>query len=496
MARWAATRPPVVWLAVSGLAYALLFYLAFGNRYSLMTIGPKAGATIASLNKLAPEGFWLYVGSFAAAFSLYGCGYGFGVRRADGRGMWAVVIGGGALLCAVMLPMYATDAADIYDYIIRGRLSAIYGLNPLQATPRAVPDDPFFELAGWKNVPSAYGPAWEALAAVAARLAGDDHLTNVLVFKGIAVVGHALTAMLVALTLRVLAPRRALIGVFLFTWNPLIVYMTAGRGHNDIWLAATTVLGLYCMVKRWYVGGIGAATLGALIKFIPALYVPLFALIALRDLPNVRARIRFVILSAMVSGALAVVLYGPYWFGLETLRAGRRTAMYTGSAPTVLRQLLAPILDGKNGDSWTTETPITNALLANATLILFGACYVGVLWAAYQQRDPYSVIQAVVVMLFAYLLVASLWLMSWYVVWVLPAAALLPDGALRRYALIFSYAVTWQTPIYQYVTLRYTGFAPIPWRDLIPISFYLLPGYGLIAWFWLRAWARRGGNHA
>src|SRR6185436_714011 len=146
-----------------------------------------------------------------------------------------------------LLPMYTVDAADVYDYIIRGRMSSVYGLNPLHDPPNKVQEDPFFEFTGWKTVPSAYGPAWEALANVVTRLAGDDPYANVIAFKLVSLAGYALTALLIALTLGVLAPRRRLLGVYLFAWNPLVIYISAGNAHHDTLMTACMMLSLYCL---------------------------------------------------------------------------------------------------------------------------------------------------------------------------------------------------------------------------------------------------------
>jgi hypothetical protein len=50
----------------------------------------------------------------------------------------------------------------------------------------------------------------------------DDRNTNVIVFfKFVSVVGYGLIGLLIGLTLRRVAPRRTLTGVYLFLWNPL-----------------------------------------------------------------------------------------------------------------------------------------------------------------------------------------------------------------------------------------------------------------------------------
>src|SRR5258708_10926313 len=52
---------------------------------------------------------------------------------------------------------------------------------------------------------------------------------------------------------------------------------------------------------------------------------------------------------------------------------------------------------------------------------------------------------------------------------------------MRRLTLLLSYLVSWQTFLYNYVTLRPGNWAPLPWRDLIPVAVGVGGGGGFIA---------------
>lgn len=502
--RW----PSWVVLAVCGVLMTLVLHLAWGARFPLSLYWSKAWQSIGTLNFFSPEGALIYILGFGVPFGLYWFGWRFGLRRpADelveesgaspaGRARrWLAVIGFAAAMNAVLLPMYPSDAADVYDYIVRGRMTAYHSLNPLRDVPREVEADPFYRFAAWRDVPSAYGGAWEILAAAVVRVAGNDNITNVIAFKLVAILGAALTSLFIGLTLRRLAPRRALTGVYLFAWNPLVVYMAAGRAHNDTLMTACIALSIYLLSRRWFVGATLAALLGALIKFIPILLIPFIGIAALRGL-DWRARARYVALSAILGAALVGICYGPFWFGLETLRAERRAGMYTGSVATIIRQTLAPSMDGKSGETWTQDTPNVNGLLSTVTLGLFALFYLTQLWCVWRDSSPLSMARATAVMLLFYLLVAALWFQSWYVIWPLALVALLDDAPLRRFVLWFSYLVTWQTLLYNYVTLRPGQLAPLPWRDLVPIAGYMLPAWALVGWYWGAFLLRRAARTA
>ncbi|MEP7286611.1 MAG: glycosyltransferase family 39 protein [Chloroflexota bacterium] len=480
------------WLIISGLLMSVIFHMAFATRYSLSNDADKPLQSIATLNNFSADGAFLYVAGFAALFGLYWLAMRYGMRPPT-QTQWLLVGVFALSFNILLLPMYPADAADIYDYILRGRMSATYKLNPMVDTPNEIATDPFYDFAAptWHNSPSAYGPAWEMLAAVGSRITGDENIPNVIIFKLISVIGYALTALFIGLTLRFVAPRRALVGVTLFAWNPLVVYMTAGTGHNDAVMTACIALSIYCLMRRWYVGSTVAAVLGALVKFIPILLVPIIAIVALRQLRG-STRLRYLALSALLCTVLVVSIYGPFWNGMSTLGIDRRTGLYTGSVETLARQTLGPLLDGQIGSP--SQTPNTNQVITLAVLVLFGAFYVNQLWRIYSASlaaDPVYPVRTIAYVLLFYLLVTCTWFQPWYVLWVVPLAALLDNTPLRRLIVYYSYFATWQSFLYNYVTLRPSGFAPLPWRDLLPIAVVQFTAWACVIFNIFSTWARR-----
>jgi hypothetical protein len=479
--RAAINVPTAVLLAVGGLLMALIYYVAFTRRYDLATYGRLPNQSIAALNNMAPEGALIYALSFLALFALYWLVMR-RLLRPPTRLHWLLIVGFAVLFNAVLLPMYPADAADIYDNIIRGRISAVYGLNPFHNVPSQIRNDPFFYLSAWHDVPSAYGPAWEAIASLTSRVVGNDYMANVVGFKIVGVLGYLLTALFIGLTLREIAPRRLMLGVYLYAWNPFVVYLTGSGGHNDTVMTALMLLSVYCLVRRWYAASTLSALLGALVKFIPVLMIPIIAVVALRELRG-SARVRYVVVTAVAGALLLVASYGPYWTGLQTLSIERRGSMYTGSAATLLRQFLSPVYDGRLDEAF--NTPNTNTLLQRIALALLAVFSITQVIDVWESRDRLQPIRAITAILLFYLLVSCLWFQSWYLAWVIPLAALLDNNPTRRLILYFSYTVTWQPLVYNYVTLRPDGWAAIPWRDLVPIAVVMGPIWGYAIWIWL-----------
>lgn len=491
-------RMNFVGLVLCGLVIGLSFHVAFASRYSLDQYGHRHRQSVGTLTYFSNEGAYWFIGGTALLFAAYALGYRFIAQSTAssspsyGRRYLALIIIGGIAFNFILLPMYPVDASDIYDNIIRGRMSALYGLNPFVDVPNEISEDEFYLYASWRVTPSAYGPAWELLAHGTSALVSDSSRDQqVLAYKLIVVAGYGLTALFIGLILHQIAPRRLLTGTYLFMWNPLVLYMTAGTGHNDALMAACMAFALYCLSRRWYVAATLGATLGTLVKFIPALLIPIIAILALRDL-DMRRRVRYVLLSAVLCGGLSVALYAPYWFGWDTLRLSRRSVMYTGSVAAVARQWLMPYLDGISDLSKTgRHTPQTSGFLANGTLLFFGLFYLAQLIILWRKRDPVTPLRVAARIIMFYLLVVSLWFHAWYAVWLIALVALLEDTPVRRVALVFSYLVTWQAFLVNYFTIQPQQGIRQPWLDLVPVSIYMGYAWSYTGWYQIDSWLRR-----
>ena len=325
-----------------GITSALLWWLIFERPLSLAQYGDLNWQSLGTITQLStPQGILMSVG-FAALFGLYWLGSRF--LKAGSRMQLAIVMGFALLFNVILVFMYPVDAADVYDNIIRGRMSAVYGLNPFAQTPQAVPDDPFYRYAIWRDVPTAYGPAWEMLTNLTTRLIGDDYTLNVIAYKLLTVIGLLITALLIWLTLRIVAPERAVMGAYLFAWNPLLVYSSGQGGHNDTLMAACIALSVLCLARRRYTLATYAATLGFLVKFIPALLIPVILIATWRNLRSA-ARLRSIAASLIGCVVIAALGYAPYWSGPNTLRLDRLGGMFTGSLAVVIRSILSLQID-------------------------------------------------------------------------------------------------------------------------------------------------------
>jgi hypothetical protein len=334
---------------------------------------------------------WLFLGLLAAAFVAYVCGLV--LTRGSPPRIGAVA----AIACAVQLVplgaplLLSTDAWAYWDY---GRIAAVHGANPYRSQPDDFPGDPAFGFVGtdWRDSTTVYGPAFTLASEPLARAAGSSSDAAAWIYKSLAAI-----AVLAAAALAARLSRRTALALAFVGWNPLLAVHFAGGGHNDAWLVLLVVGALAAgATGRRQLAGVCWAV-GAFVKWVPLVLLPLRALEA-------RAQGRRVghagfAIAAAVGAGLAFARYGTGWlhaFGPLARNANHETRW---ALPHRLEQLGVP-----HG--------VSIALFALA----FAAVYA---WLA---RDAWRGHARLGVATCAMLL-ASPYLVAWYVVWALPLAA-------------------------------------------------------------------------
>ncbi len=543
--------------ALSVMVYALFFVRPF----SLITYADRTLLDLYKLSKDLPADawgprWWLIVG-FTLQAILYWLGWRL-TQQVHGRNAWIAVLAGSLGSLIVLLWMYPIGAADIFDNIFHGRIWGIYAKSPFAWVIDNFPDDPFFYYTAWRKFPSAYGPLWEMMTALLARLAGDGFYANVFAFKLFNLLFFAVAIAAVADILRQIAPERALAGTLLLAWNPLILYETFANGHNDIAMSVWIVVAVWLLLKSGEVGetrrggdqergrggeegqaqfairnsqfailAILALVIGMLIKFIPVLLIPVVGLIILRRLPDWRSRIWFVVVTVGLSLLLIAIAYYPVWQGLETLGLTRRQRLLTASLPTIAYSLLhtsfgndvvfmisrsAALATGFFAlwQAWRASTPpqpspekgegadVGNTgvlgMSDNNAPFRFREGGQGV------RSDVESFARASFTILIFYLLFACPWFESWYAIWPLTIAALLPPGHAARLAALFGLVVVGKRLLIEPIWLWTWPLPPRDWRELrLSLAMLIIPWtYLLFALFdglWKQSQKMRNDTH-
>lgn len=244
---------------------------------------------------------WLLVFT-AAAFAAYLAAIGVSMMNDSPRRVLLAVAGVGLLFSFVNVWSLPNLNTDIFNYIMNGRVAAVYGQNPYAVAADEFPDDPIYPYASQRY--TAVGgdklPVWMALNVVLARVSGNNPVTNLLTYRLALFMFNAANLGLVLLIMRARSARHALTAVVLYAWNPVIILFAQSK--TDTVMAFFVLLGAWALIarRRWFVA-LAFLLMSVMVKLIT---LPLLAIVMLRS-------IRLKRWTEVASGALtAVALLG------------------------------------------------------------------------------------------------------------------------------------------------------------------------------------------
>ena len=483
-------------LAAVGALMLTVYWVGLIRPYGLATLGLRPHLDIARLTRGHPGQQLALMFTYVALLGLYYLAWRLcHVPRAAAAGpkpterrLWVVLVATIAAINLAVLSLYPIGAADVFDYIAQGReISAWHG-DPFYIPAAAFKAEPVLSYTAWSSITTLYGPAWQLMGAALTRLAGSSLLINLLAFKTLALLFFAGCLLVVAAILRRAAPERALPAVCLFGLNPLIIYEVAGNGHNDIVMVFWMLLGFYFLCRERHSLAALSLTAGVLTKFVPGFIAPVVLVYSLSRLPAGWPRWRFLLLTGLACAALVAAVAGPFWRGGDMLAAHQRLYMLTTSLPAFVEALLEPYFGPLLSETWVGRVSLILTILAMAV----AAWHV---WrssrrpAEHQPAPWLAAARASTMVLLFYLLVACLWFESWYTLWPLSLAVLLPEGPLATAAVLLTGVGIWK-PIYFDFFLSRRFVPPRLRRETL-----LAPAVLGLAWLFaaasvLQAWRR------
>jgi hypothetical protein len=417
-----ATEPAVMlgrsavrlWLYGLGMLLAVCYfarrYPLRGNSGGLMDLGQMA-------HYARPE-FIRFVAGLTILFGFYVLALRES-RRVATRDALPAVFGCGSLLAAGMAWMYPVNAVDVFLYAVRSRLLTTYGVNPMAALFRDYPHDPWMRFAHsqWAAVASPYGPLWNLIAAPITRFAGDRMTVALVGFKVLGILcllagGWAILRARIATSSASPAT-----GALLYLWNPLVLWEGIGNAHNDIVMTLPLLLALLAWTKRRDALVIPLLVVATLIKYVPALLIPLAAVAVWRRAETWGQR--WLTLGWSVALSLLVVdlaLYPFYDFQAIRNSVAHQADIIRMSPAGVAFGILQRRYQGGDIRLWMRR--VGNVLVLGSL-----AWQMLLLW-----RRPAWLTRAIFEIMYVFLLVATWYFNSWYLIWPVAVAALLPWG--------------------------------------------------------------------
>ena len=394
---------------LTGLALATIPLAAPGARLVPAALGGGPGW----LEGIYGGGLGVAPGSYYAMLWLAFASYLCVLLAAPALGR-RLLLGACLLLLAAFVLAPPLLSQDVFSYIDYARLGVLHELNPYSHAPVDVASDPAFPFVGWADSSSAYGPLFTAgtypLAWVSVPVA-------LWLLKGAAAASVAALAVLVAR----LAPARGLDSnraLAMVALNPLVLVHVVGGAHND-GMAMLLAMGgcAAVLARREALGGFGLLAAAAL-KLSSAFVIP-FALLGTLDPPTDRGDDRLgrasrllvgMALALLAIGAVALTFFGTHALDSLAMAGENQARISNYSLPNLLSEFLGADVDTVRAGALGAYCLLLLGLLA---WVWRGADWIRAAgWAGLG------------------LLLASAWLLPWYLIWVLPLAALSRDARL------------------------------------------------------------------
>ncbi len=380
-----------------------------------------------------------------------------------------------AAIYASFTAMYPTNAIDVYIYAARSRLLTYYSKNPNAVEPIVYWDsDPYMHFASreWADNLSPYGPLWNQLAAPITWIGGESIGAAVIGFKLMSVVSAIAIAWFIYDMVCDRYPEWALPAALFWLWNPLVLWDGVGNAHNDVTLMLPVIAALWAWQKRQDHWVIPLLLASVLIKYVTLILIPVAVVAVWRRNPDYRERVAGILWS--LAGTLfliAVSMYPFYNFGALVTSAREQGARVAASPAWAV---MASLQEWSIADI-TAETTI-NVAYGLSAIAVAG-------WMVACWRRPDRLPRAAFEVLFIFMLIASTNQRGWYVIWLVPLAAILIPATPWRRALLWSVTsmVGHTCSIWLWYVWDFEAWGYY-WYVLITVSLVYLPVIALSIW--------------
>lgn len=371
-----------------------------------------------------------------AAFTVYGLAVYLSWNRRTRFSSIAVVVITSALfflIAALSLPNLNTD---IYNYITRARVAAVHNSNPHYVPASKFPDDPLYPYAS-PRISWIVGDKlamWTIISIPLAKLAGDNAVTNLLVFRFAFFLFNVANVFLVAMILRKLSPSHLLAGLIFYSWNPIIVIL--GQSKTDTVMVFFILLAIMLLITERKHLAVVSMGLSVLIKLIT---LPLVAVYWLRELRL--KRWRDLIVMTLLLALTVIIAYTPFWEDSSLIQSHMGVAL---------------------GESGAAVRSIPKSLLITVFMLL-------TFWVGFTQNgDNRKLIRGWALIMLVFALGIARFTNSWYLITLIAIVSLCADWSILLVAIVITFSAFLFNMWYS------TSSSVFPLPNLFPYSRYLV----------------------
>ena len=368
----------------------------------------------------------------AASFGLLTLGWLLVLRDAESLPLRAVMWAIGVIYAMLLIapPLLSTD---VFTYLSAGRLEVLHGINPYLHGPVVKPEDPVFGWTGlvWCDTPTVYGPIFSLISAA---LANSSLAFGLWTLKLVAALS-ALACAALTWSIAKAIGRPAMPAMLFVALNPVLLVHGIGGGHNDLLMLAAVLLAVRLAVGARPMAAGGVLASAVAIKATAGLVLPIGAG-RRADRGARRAAAGFAAVFVTI-GAVGTLVYGFSWLRIPSTIANgvSRNAGELSSIPGMIAGY------GRLGE---LGAPARIVLGVGALICLIAAVRFalkgGDRWIA---GAGFAVLAA---------MVFTSQLHPWYIVLVLPFAALSDDRRVKGGAIALTIAVLLAIPLIRHLS--------------------------------------------
>jgi hypothetical protein len=320
------------------------------------------------------------------------------IRSVSMRALVIVIL----LLHLILVLSPPLQLSDIFNYLGYARLGALHGISPYTHGISAERLDPIFQFASWDNLRSPYG---ELFTAVSYPLAFLPLPVSFWIIK-VVVAGLSLGFLWLIYWCAVKLGRDPRFVVGFVALNPIyLIYAVAGFHNDFLMLVASMAAIAFVLSGRDRAAG-AAFVVAVAVKFTVILLGP-FLLVGVGTWKRSKELVIGGVIAAVPLTVMSILLFGTHLPNLQ-----QQSSLLTElSIPNLIGLLLGV------GGATSTVLGIADLFVVAVVLYFFlrrRDWLVGAGWSTLA------------------LLVSLAWLVPWYIVWVLPLAALGSSPWLRR----------------------------------------------------------------
>ncbi|MDD3102076.1 MAG: hypothetical protein PHE59_02940 [Patescibacteria group bacterium] len=312
-----------------------------------------------------------------------------------------------------LLFIWPIGSTDIFTYIYQSRVLSVHHANPYLTPYSAFPNDSFYHLIknSWSTNTTPYGPFWTIISSILSFIGKNSLLFSLLIFKLFFILINFLNLFLIY---KISNSAKA---VFLYAWNPLILYEFALNGHNDVLIIFFVLLGLLFFLRqdkiKNYVLSWIFLMFSVLIKFYTIIFLPIFFLISLFNLKTKKEKLYFSLTAVLTTIIIAILCFLPFWGGLKGFSGVKtqllKTEMIFSSIAILILSLLFYFLHLNNY--------FNLANIIGKIIFLTSYCAITVkIFFDHCKLIKNDILKYCFFVYFIFIITAVSWLMPWYLV--------------------------------------------------------------------------------